>query len=73
MLEVKADKLEASFVALEQDEEGVAALKLELELLKSRIEDGVIAAQRPALDGVKSAESRDFTERFLRQPACPCR
>lgn len=71
MLEVKADKLEASFEAIERDEEGVAALKLELELLKSRIEEGVIAAQRPALlgagsDGVKSAESRDFTERFLR-------
>ena len=72
MLEVKADKLEASFEAIERDEEGVAALKLELELLKSRIEEGVIAAQRPALghgglDGVKSAESRDFTERFLRK------
>ena len=67
MLEVKADKLEASFEAIERDEEGVAALKLELELLKSRIEDGVIAAQRPAIDGVKSAEARDFTERFLRK------
>ena len=71
MLEVKADKLEESFEAIERDEEGVAALKLELELLKSRIEEGVIAAQRPALgnsglDGVKSAESRDFTERYLR-------
>ena len=67
MLEVKADKLEASFEAIERDEEGVAALKLELELLKSRIEDGVIASQRPAIDGVKSAEARDFTERFLRK------
>ena len=66
MLEVKADKLEESFEAIERDEEGVAALRQELELLKSRIEDGVIAAQRPAVEGVKSAEARDFTERFLR-------
>ena len=55
MLEVKADALEASFDAFEDD--GVAALKEELEQLKSKISAGVIAAQRPALDGVKSASS----------------
>ena len=70
MLEVKADKLEDSFEAIEQDEAGVAALKQELELLKSRIEDKVIAAQRVPLDGVKSGakspEVREFSERYLR-------
>ena len=48
MLEVKADALEQSFEAFEDD--GVAALKEELEQLKSKIAAGVIAAQRPALD-----------------------
>ena len=70
MLEVKADKLEDSFEAIERDEAGVAALKQELELLKSRIEDGGIAAQRVPLDGVKSGakspEVREFSERYLR-------
>ena len=58
MVEVKADALEQSFDAIEDDEDGVAALKAELELLKSKIAAGAIAAQRPALDGVKSAEAR---------------
>ena len=70
MLEVKADRLEDSFEAIERDDGGVQALSRELELLKSRIEDGVIAAQRVPLDGVKSGakspEARDFTERYLR-------
>ncbi|MES2904046.1 MAG: phage major capsid protein, partial [Pseudomonadota bacterium] len=66
MLEVKADRLEDSFEAIGRDEDGVAALKQELELLKSRIEDGVIASQRVPLDGVKSAEAREFSERYLR-------
>ena len=70
MLEVKADKLEDSFEAIERDEDGVKALKQELELLKSRIEDGLIAAQRMPLDGVKSGakspEVRAFSERYLR-------
>ncbi len=38
-------------------DDGVAALKAELETLKAKIASGVIAAQRPALDGVKSAEA----------------
>ena len=66
MLEVKADKLEASFEAIERDEDGVKALKQELDALKGRIEDGAIAAQLPAIDGVKSAEANNFTERFMR-------
>lgn len=67
MIEVKADGLEASFEALERDEDGVAALKEELVLLKKRVDEGVIAAQRPALDGVKSAATSAFVEQFLRK------
>lgn len=48
MIEVKADALEESFERLEDDEDGVAALKAELELLKSKIASGAIAAQRRA-------------------------
>jgi HK97 family phage major capsid protein len=65
MIEVKADSLEASFDALQDD--GVAALKGELALLKKRIDDGVIAGQRPALDGVKGAGESAFVERYLRR------
>ena len=67
MVEVKADALEESFEAFEQDEDGVAALKAELETLKSRIAAGAIAAQRPALDGVKSAEAANFVDNYLRR------
>jgi HK97 family phage major capsid protein len=67
MLEVKADALEESFEALEQDEDGVAALKAELETLKGRIAAGAVAAQRPALDGVKSAEAASFVDNYLRR------
>jgi HK97 family phage major capsid protein len=67
MVEVKADSLEASFDALEEDD-GVAALERELKTLKARIEEGVIAAQRPALEasGVKSADSA-FVDRYVRK------
>lgn len=67
MVEVKADALEESFDAFQQDEDGVAALKEELELLKSKIASGAIAAQRPALDGVKSAAATSFIEGYLRR------
>lgn len=67
MIEVKADSLEASFDAIEQGDEGVEALKSELALLKRRIDEGVIASQRPALDGVKSANSSGFAEDYLRK------
>jgi HK97 family phage major capsid protein len=66
MVEVKADALEESFEAF-QDDDGVAALKAELDTLKAKIAAGAIAAQRPALDGVKSAESASFVDQYLRR------
>src|SRR3954465_13039307 len=65
MGEVKADALEGSFGQFEGD--GVAALKVELETLKAKIASGVIAAQRPALDGVKSAEASSFVDQYIRR------
>ena len=67
MVEVKADALEESFEALERDEEGVAALKAELDVLKAKIASGAIQGQRPALDGVKSAEASSFVDQYLRR------
>ena len=52
MVEVKADALERSFDAFENDDDGVAALKAELELLKAKVASGAIAAQRPTLDSL---------------------
>jgi HK97 family phage major capsid protein len=66
MVEVKADVLEESFEAF-QDEDGVASLKAELETLKAKVAAGVIAAQRVPLDGVKSAESTGFVDQYLRR------
>ena len=45
MLEVKADALEQSFEAFQDEDDGVAALKAELDQLKAKIASGVIAAQ----------------------------
>ena len=67
MVEVKADVLKQSFEAFQEEDDGVAALKVELETLKSKIAAGVIAAQRPALDGVKSAEAASFVDQYLRR------
>jgi len=68
MVEVKADVLEASFDTIErEDEDGAAALKAELEVLKAKIASGAIQGQRPALDGVKSQEANMFTEQYLRR------
>jgi len=53
MIEVKADALEASFEALEREDDEVAALKAR-------------AVERPALSGVKS-EGSPFVERYLRK------
>ena len=67
MVEVKADALEQSFEQFEEEADGVAALKAELETLKAKIASGAIAAQRPALDGVKSAESASFVDQYIRR------
>jgi HK97 family phage major capsid protein len=67
MVEVKADALEQSFEAFEEEDDGVAALKAELDQLKAKIAAGVIAAQRPALDGVKSAEASSFVDQYVRR------
>ena len=66
MIEVKADALEDSFAAVEQQDQ-VAELSAELALLKKKIADGTIAAQRPLLDGVKSSETSAFIARYVRQ------
>jgi HK97 family phage major capsid protein len=65
MVEVKADALEESFEQFE--DEGVAALKAELDVLKAKIASGAMQGQRPALDGVKSQEANVFTEQYLRR------
>jgi HK97 family phage major capsid protein len=67
MVEVKADALEQSFEAIEEGDDGVAALKAELEQLKAKIAAGAIAAQRPPLDGVKSDEARSFVDQYIRR------
>jgi len=67
MVEVKADALEQSFEQFESEDDGVAALKAELETLKAKVAAGVIAAQRPALDGVKSAEASAFVDQYIRR------
>ena len=67
MVEVKADALEQSFEAFEDDEDGVAALRAELDQLKAKIASGVISGQRPALDGVKSAEASSFIDQYVRR------
>ena len=67
MLEVKADPLEASFEALEREDEDVAQLKEEMAQLKARVDAQAVAAARPALSGAKSAEGSAFVEKYLRK------
>ncbi|HKR17001.1 phage major capsid protein [Rhizorhapis sp.] len=66
MYEVKADALEASFDAVLQAEK-IAALEADVATLKGQ----AVAAQRPALDGVKSVlddpKRTAFVERYLRK------
>lgn len=66
MLEVKADALEASFEALEQEDDQVAALRGEMAALKARVDAQALAGVRPALSGAK-AEASPFVERYLRK------
>jgi HK97 family phage major capsid protein len=67
MVEVKADALEQSFDAIE--EQGVGpSLADELQLLKARVNAGLLASARPALEvGTKSAEASGYVERYLRR------
>jgi HK97 family phage major capsid protein len=66
MVEVKADALEQSFEALEDEDTGIS-LREELDLLKARVAEGLIAGARPALEGVKSGQASAFTDRYLRR------
>lgn len=66
MLEVKTDALEASFVALEREDEDVAGLRHEVAALKARIDAQALAGARPALAGAKG-EASPFVERYLRK------
>lgn len=64
MLEVKADALEASFEALERQDEDVVQLREEMAQLKARLDAQAVA--RPALAGAK-AEKSAFVESYLRK------
>jgi HK97 family phage major capsid protein len=67
MLEVKTDPLEASFEALEREDEDLAQLREEMAQLKARVDAQAVAAARPALSGAKSAEGSAFVEKYLRK------
>lgn len=66
MLEVKTDPLEASFEALEREDDQIAGLKEEMAQLRSRIDAQAVAASRPALSGAKPTAS-PFVDRYLRK------
>ena len=67
MLEVKTDPLEASFEALEREEEGeLAQLREEMAQLKGRIDAQAVAQARPALSGAR-AQASPFVEHYLRK------
>ncbi len=66
MLEVKSDPLEASFEALERQDEDVAELKEELAQLKARMDAQAVASARPALSGAK-AQGSPFVDNYLRK------
>src|SRR5215210_584537 len=66
MLEVKTDPLEASFEALEREDDGVGQLREEMAQLRSRIEAQALAQARPALSGAKAPAS-PFVESYLRK------
>ena len=67
MVEVKTDALEASFDAIERQDEDVQALREEVAQLKARVEtQGPSILARPALSGAK-AEKSPFVESYLRK------
>jgi HK97 family phage major capsid protein len=71
-IEVKAEALEGAFDAVLAAED-IAAVRSEVAALKAQVERQTVAAARPPLDGVKSADAgRDaarvaFAERYLRR------
>jgi HK97 family phage major capsid protein len=68
MLDVKQDALEASFEALERQDEEVAQLRGEMAQLKARVDAQALAAARPALSGAKAgAAASPFVEAYLRK------
>ncbi len=67
MFEVKSDPLEASFEALERQDEDVAELRDQMAQLKARMDAHAVAAARPALSGAKAERSSPFVERYLRK------
>jgi HK97 family phage major capsid protein len=67
MLEVKSDPLEASFEALERQDEDVAQLKDEMAQLKARMDAQAVASARPALSGAKGERGSPFVESYLRK------
>ena len=66
MFEVKQDVLEASFEALERQDEEVAQLREEMALLKSRMDAQTIVGARPVLSGGTGQKSA-FVESYLRK------
>jgi len=66
MYGVKADPLEASFEALERQDDEVAQLREEMAGLKARMDAQAVVAARPALSGAKSVNS-PFVDNYLRK------
>jgi HK97 family phage major capsid protein len=71
MFEVKADPLEASFEALEREDEELAQLKTEMAQLKAQVDAQTVAAARPALSEAKAERRGEaasaFVDKYLRK------
>jgi HK97 family phage major capsid protein len=66
MDEVKSDPLEASFEALEREDDDIAILREEMAQLRARMDAAAVAGARPPLSGAR-AEASPFVERYLRK------
>jgi HK97 family phage major capsid protein len=69
-MEVKADSLEDSFVALQQNE-GTQQLRAELDDLKAKLRQNLISAGRPVLGGEQKSVGGEQFESFLRTGESP--
>jgi len=71
MFEVKADPLEASFEALEREDEELAQLKAEMAQLKAQVDAQTVAAARPALSEAEAERRGEaasaFVDKYLRK------